>query len=188
MITDSVKSRLLQWRESPEESRDYSEGLRLLADASGNRSYLFSIRDPEKRKDFIDYQLTKYIKLVVSDIQVAEVREMEKKVDEIIKDNLSLDEEKEDAGHRGIRDDHESLPDDIKALYVENLDLLRQIREIHLKLRMITSEEFQKRKDGYCYEADRRPLLSQIIALDKKMHENWKAYDSFVPSEAIVFD
>ncbi|MCM1490715.1 MAG: hypothetical protein NC095_07810 [Muribaculum sp.] len=188
MITDSVKSRLLQWRDSPEESRDYQEGLRLLADASGNRSFLFSIRDPEKRKDFIEYQLTKYIKLVLSDVQIAEVREMEKKVDEIIKENLSLTEEKEDAGHRGRRDDHESLPDEIKALYVENLDLLRQIREIHLKLRMITADEKQKRRDGYCCVADRHPLLSQIISLDKKMHENWKTYDSFVPSEPIVFD
>lgn len=186
MISDKIKSNLLKWMNTPEENRDYNDGLRLLADVSGNRSYLFSIRDPEDRKDFIDYQLTKYIKLVVSDIQIEEVKEMTKKVETIVKENLSLTEEKEDAGHRGRRDDHDSLPDEIKALYVENLDLLRQIREIHLKLRMMTAEEMQNHKDGYCYEADRHPLLAKIIDLDKRMHENWQKYDSY--TEPIVFE
>ena len=186
MISDKFKSSLLEWKNTPEENRDYNDGLRLLADVSGNRSYLFSIRNPEDRKDFIDYQLTKYIKLVASDIQIEEVKEMTKKVETIVKENLSLTEEKEDAGHRGRRDDHDSLPDDIKALYVENLDLLHQIRDIHLKLRMMTAEEMQNHKDGYCYEADRHPLLAKIIDLDKRMHENWQKYDSYV--EPIVFD
>lgn len=183
MITEDIKSRLLEWRETPADNKDYTKGLQLLVDASGRRSFLFSIPVPDLKKDFIDYQLSKYIKLVLSDIQIQEVREMTKKVDSIIKENLSLSEEKEDAGHRGRRDDHDSLPDDIKALYVENLDLLRQIRETHLKLRHINDLEQQSKQDGYCFDADRHPFLKSIIELDKKMHDNWKAYDSYIPTE-----
>ena len=40
----------------------------------------------------------------------------------------------------GKRPDHEDLPDEIKAKFIENLELLRRMRELHLRLRTLSLE------------------------------------------------
>ena len=63
----------------------------------------------------------------------------------------------------GKRTDHDSLPEDVQALYVENLDIVHRI-------------------DGAtCPDSERYPFLKEIIALDKKRVQNWDIYDHFVP-------
>lgn len=178
MFSPEVKAALKKWNNTKQEDRDYDQGLRILVLASGNKSFLRTIPYPEKRKDFIDYHLTKYIRFAISEEERLEVRKMEQTVKQIIKDNQSLSAEKDDAKHRGKREDHDQLPDDIKALYVENLDLLRKIRELHLKLRTLTI-------GSQCPDAERYPFLKEIISLDKKMHKNWKEYDSYIPDNKI---
>lgn len=177
MISDELKSRLLQWHQSSADSRDYHDGLALLAEVSGNRSYLFTIRSPEGKKCFIDYQLTKYIRLVEE--TALDVKEIDRKVSDIVEKNLSLAAEKDEAPHRGRRDDHDTLPDDIKALYIENLDILRQIRDIHMRLRLINEQESSGAVEGHSFDSERLPFLKSIIDLDKKMHDNWKKYDTY---------
>ena len=54
---------------------------------------------------------------------------------------------------RGKRADHDQLPDEIKQLYVENADILRKMRECHVRLRMITPET------STCPDSDRFPGL-----------------------------
>lgn len=179
MFNDSIKAALMEWHNTKDDDKDYRKGLDLLVRASGNRNFLFSIHDPQSRKDFIDYNLTKYIKFVLADAQPQVMREMSDQVEKIVKENLSLSEEKDKADHRGRRDDHDDLPDNIKALYVENLDLLRRIRELHNSLRNLTI--YMNRNGVTCRDSERYPFLKEIIKLDKKMHENWRIYDTFVP-------
>lgn len=181
MLSFEVKNRLKDWNNTPASERDYCKGLTLLVDASGNRSFVYTIRDPNQKKDFIDYQLSKYIRFALSDDERAEVAKMDVQVRKIVKENLSLSKEKDEATHRGKRDDHDSLPDNIKALYIENLGILRRIRELHLKLRQMTAAYRQGTLKTQCIDAERYPFLVEIINLDKKMHSNWKAYDTFVP-------
>ena len=74
----------------------------------------------------------------------------------------------------GKRADHDMLPLEVQALYVENLDILRRMREVHLRLRTMT----EKMKDGeMCPDSDRYPFLKELIELDKKYHSNWETYD-----------
>ena len=74
----------------------------------------------------------------------------------------------------GKRADHDMLPLEVQALYVENLDILRRMREVHLRLRTMT----EKMKDGeMCQDSDRYPFLKELIELDKKYHSNWETYD-----------
>lgn len=183
MLTFEVKNLLRKWNDTDQKDRDYNLGLSLLVQASGNRSFLFSIRCPDKNKDFIDYQLAKYIRFALSDEERQEVARMDVEVKEIVRKNLSLAIEKDNARHSGKRDDHEELPDEIKALYVENLDLLRQIRELHLKLRNMTAAYRAGTLKTQCIDAERYPFLKEIISLDKRMHNNWKTYDTYVPGE-----
>ena len=74
----------------------------------------------------------------------------------------------------GKRIDHDSLPDEIKAKYVENLSILQRMRELHLKLRSLSLDT------APCPDSERYPFLKELIELDKKMHDNWEEYDHFV--------
>ena len=75
---------------------------------------------------------------------------------------------------KGKRVDHDSLPDEIKALYVENLSLLQSMREDHLQLRRLVLD-----KNVTCLDAEQFPFLKDIIEKDERMHENWKKYDEY---------
>ena len=74
----------------------------------------------------------------------------------------------------GKRIDHDSLPDEIKVKYVENLSILQRMRELHLKLRSLSLDT------APCPDSERYPFLKELIELDKKMHANWEEYDHFV--------
>lgn len=179
MINDVNKAALREWMDSPAEGRDYSRGLQLLVAVSGNRMLLFTIPVPEHRKEYIDYQLSKYADIMRNSDAASQVREMTRQVREIVSSNLSLSEEKDANPARGKRDDHDSLPDEVKACYVENLEILRRIRELNLRLRGINDQEAAQNGDSLAFDAKRRPLLETIIDLDKRMHANWKKYDTF---------
>ena len=73
----------------------------------------------------------------------------------------------------GIRADHDLLPAEIQALYVENASILQKMRELHLTLRNFSLDNVA------CPDSERYPFLKELIELDKKYHSNWKAYDSF---------
>ena len=66
----------------------------------------------------------------------------------------------------GKRADHDTLPSEIQALYVENASIMQRMRELHLKLRTLSGAE------ATCPDSDRYPFLKEIIALDKKYHAN----------------
>ena len=74
----------------------------------------------------------------------------------------------------GKRGDHDQLPDEIKALYVENLDIVHRMRELHLKLRTLSLD------GATCPDSDRYPFLKEIITLDKRLHTNWDTYDHYI--------
>ena len=73
----------------------------------------------------------------------------------------------------GKRADHDTLPAEIQALYVENASLIQKMRELHLQLRNLSTQA------STCPDSDRYPFLKEIIELDKRYHQNWKAYDSY---------
>ena len=73
----------------------------------------------------------------------------------------------------GMRADHDLLPAEIQALYVENASILQKMRELHLILRNLSLDNVA------CPDSERYPFLKELIELDKKYHSNWKAYDSF---------
>ncbi|MDE5843677.1 MAG: hypothetical protein K2H35_08090 [Muribaculaceae bacterium] len=59
---------------------------------------------------------------------------MSAQVETIVSEHIPLAAEA-DSQPKGKRVDHDSLPDEIKAKYVENLSLLQRMRELHLRLR-----------------------------------------------------
>lgn len=165
-----------QWLETPSDQRDYSVGALYLLKLSGNQiMYRNLVANPKGKAEFIDYQLQKYYNFRVQSLTHEQVEEMQQQVDVIVAEHISLAANADE--HRtGKRDDHDSLPDEIKAKYVENLSILQRMRELHLKLRSLSLDT------APCPDSERYPFLKELIELDKKMHANWEEYDHFVVS------
>ena len=163
-----------QWLETPSDQRDYSVGALYLLKLSGNQiMYRNVVAQLNRRHDFVDYQIQKYYNFRVQALTHAQVEEMQQQVDVIVAEHISL-AANADEHKTGKRDDHDSLPDEIKAKYVENLSILQRMRELHLKLRSLSLDT------APCPDSERYPFLKELINLDKKMHANWEEYDHFV--------
>ena len=177
-FTEKIK----QWLEKSEDERDYSVGALYLLKLSGNQiMYKNIIAQIDRRRDFVEYQLQKYYNFRVAALTREQVAEMSAQVDTIAADHaLEEDQttEAEDSKRLGKREDHDSLPDEIKAKFVENLSILQRMRELHLQLRKLSLDNVT------CPDSERYPFLKELIALDKKLHANWEAYDHYVAEPA----
>ena len=164
-----------QWLQTPEAERDYSVGALYLLKLSGNQiMYRNIVAQLDRRHDVVEYQLQKYYNFRVQALTHAQVEEMAAQVETIVAEHIPLAAEADKQPQKGKRADHDSLPDDIKAKYVENLSLLKRMRELHLRLRSLSLE------NATCPDSERYPFLKELISLDKKLHANWEAYDHYV--------
>lgn len=190
------------WLDTPAEERDYDQGAIFLLQLSNNQfMYRNLSRNTKKNAQFIEYQIRKYMKFRLADLTHAQVVEMQKAVDKIVA-LRHLDREEtpvkvadntvvtgEDSGtvdapestnvnvssefKAGKRADHDSLPIEIQALYVENGNIVHKMRELHMRLRSLSVE------NATCPDSERYPFLKELIALDKQYHKNWQVYDSW---------
>ena len=174
MMDNKFTELIKQWLETPSDQRDYSVGALYLLKLSGNQiMYRNVVAQLDRRHDFVDYQIQKYYNFRVQALTHAQVEEMQQKVDVIVAEHISL-AANADEHKTGKRDDHDSLPDEIKAKYVENISILQRMRELHLKLRSLSLDT------APCPDSERYPFLKELIELDKKMHANWEEYDHYV--------
>ncbi len=164
-----------KWLQTPEDERDYTVGALYLLKLSGNQIlYKNIVATIDKRHDVIEYQLQKYYNFRVQALTHAQVEEMAAQVETIVAEHIPLAANADEQPQKGKRADHDSLPDEIKAKFVENLSLLQRMRELHLRLRSLSLE------NATCPDSERYPFLKELISLDKKLHANWEAYDHYV--------
>lgn len=173
---DKFTNKLQEFFNTPEEKRDYDKGALMLLQITGNRIMYRNISfNAKKYAKFINYELRKYFNVRLKNITHEEVVQMQAQVDVIVKDHLSLTEDNTAREFKkGKRADHDSLPDEIKALYVENLSITQRMRDVQTQLRLLSVE------GKTCPDNDRYPYLKELISLDKKLHENWEKYDHYV--------
>ena len=171
---------LQAWLALPREERDWDAGALMLLQLSGNKIMYRNISvNPIGKDEFIEGKLQQYLDFRLAELTHEQVKEMQQQVADIVQEHTEFKSEANEAKSfkAGKRADHDSLPDEIKALYVENLDLVHRMRELHLKLRTMSTA------DSACADSDRYPFLKEFIKLDKKLHDNWNVYDHFVTKE-----
>ena len=167
-------NKLQAWLNTPDEQKDYAEGALLLLQLSGNQIMYRNISvNPKGKAEFIKGKLQQYLKFRLAQLTHEQVEQMQQKVDDIVKVTIKPDGDFADF-KAGKRADHDRLPEDIQALYAENLDIVHRMRELHLQLRKLRTANVT------CPDSERYPFLKELIALDKKLHENWDTYDHFV--------
>lgn len=177
-IMDNVLTKKIgDWLRADRAARDYLVGVTFLLQLSGNR---IENRNLTLRPNmgYLESHLQRYYDFRVQELTRAEVAAMQRKVDAIARDVPGLQDEKKVSKEkenvsRGKRPDHDVLPDDIQALYIENLDILHRMREAHLKLRTLSLET------ATCPDSERYPFLKELIELDKKYRSNWQRYDLY---------
>ena len=164
------------WLAQDATERDYAEGAKLLLQLTGNQiMYRNLMANPRGKAPFIEYQLKKHLSFRLNQVTHEQVEQMQAQVDKIVV-NRNLDTKKEKPVNEfkaGKRADHDQLPDEIQALYVENLGIVQRMRELHLKLRSLSLE------NATCPDSERYPFLKELIALDKRLHSNWEQYDYY---------
>lgn len=185
MQTDPEFTKKLQsWLNTPDSKKDYAQGALLLLQLSGNAIMYHNLSVyPQGHAEFITGKLQEYLDYRLQDLTHKEVVAIQKQVDEIVKSHTEFKNPETNPAMEfkaGKRADHDSLPDEIKALYVENLDIVHKMRELHLKLRTLSTEK------SPCPDSDRYPFLKELISLDKRLHANWDTYDHFVAQPPVV--
>ncbi len=180
MIDKKLQKRLREWLESPSDSRNIEEGATILLKINRNvLMYRNAVRFPHKYASHVEYQLKKYYNKNVQEITHEQVEEMARKVDRIESAHLALQEDNPASEFvAGKRADHDTLPLEIQSLYVENKTLVQRMREVHVRLRILTNQP------GICPDSDRYPFLKELIELDKQLHENWARYDAYDTNKA----
>ena len=178
-LNHEFTEKIQQWLDTPHEQRDYEQGALYLLKLNGNQiMYRNLMSNPRGKAEFIEYHLRKHYNFRVKDLTHAQVVAMDKQVEEIVKKHNTFTEDNPAKEFKqGKRADHDTLPDEIQALYVENLSLLQRMREVHLKLRTLSTA------DAPCPDSERYPFLKELIELDTRLHANWDRYDHYTGAE-----
>lgn len=173
---NNLTDKLQVFLDTPREERDWNEGAILLLQLTNNTIMYRNLSiNPKGKAEFIEGKLRAFLKSRREVEAHDEVIILQEQVNAIIENRTEFKEDNEVKEFKaGKRADHDRLPEDIQALYVENLDLVHRMRELHLRLRLLSDSTKQ------VPAAERKPLLDEFINLDKKLHANWDAYDHFV--------
>ena len=172
----NLTENLAEFLATPRESRDWNAGALLLLQLSNNPILYRNISlNPKGKADFIEGKLQQFLKARKALETHKEIEEKQEQVNNIIAQRTEFKETNPAQDFKaGKRADHDSLPENIQSLYVENLDIVHRMRELHLKLRLLSDTTKQ------IPDSERKPLLDEFISLDKKLHDNWNTYDHFV--------
>ena len=184
-----LTEQLQAWLNTPAEKRNIAEGANLVRRIIHNSILASNFeRMPNRFMKMVEYQLGKFLPMRLAEATHEDVVRMTKQVEKINKEH-KLDQplpgkEKDPVERRlqktepfrvGKRKDHAKLPEEIQALYAENLHLMRQMRTCHAHLVILSLDE----KHSSCPDGDRYPFVKEIIALDERYHANWEKYDNY---------
>lgn len=165
-----ITKQMQEFVHADEKDRDYREAAMLLLKVSGNRvEYNNNVANLDSKKQHILKRLSQYLEFRLKAMTKEEVAEMKKKADKIVAEAPKTEERY----RTGIRDDHDSLPDEILAAYKEANDCIQKQKQLHLKIRSLALA------DAPCPDSELFPFVKEIIELDKKRLERWKTYDSY---------
>ena len=166
-ITEAIQGYL----NTPKEERDHDKGAMLLLQVSGNRIQYANImrKGAATMSDFLEYRLGQYLEFRLAKLTHSQVRQMEVKAAEIV----SKSNGEERRVKEGKRDDHDRLPANIQAMYVEVLDCLHKERELHLQIRNLSLRQ------SPCPDSEVYPFVKEILKLDDRRLFCWRTYDTF---------
>lgn len=173
-LTERMQAFIAQEEFTEQEAID---GATMLLQLNRNRAlYSTVIRNPLKFVRKIKYELEKFLPSRLDGLTLNEVVKMDNEITPIIKEHVAVEKAvKEEQGEEtvvlplrnGIRPDHDELPDSIKALWTQNAERWKKIKQLYNLLAEIK------------HPCERYEYLKQMVELWYKYREDMNKYDSF---------
>lgn len=161
-----------RYLEADPAERDHADGARIFLRISGLVHVYNQIMrgGPDNFAPFLESKLRNYYEFRLARMTHEQVAELSAKADSAV----GTADSKEEELRAGKRKDHDSLPEDVRAAYVEALNCLNKERELHLQIRRLALHE------ATCPDSELYPFVKEIVRLDERRLELWKLYDSYV--------
>lgn len=175
----------LQLKEPTEEQ--IIEGATLLLKCNPNRErgiYNTALRRPKATLPWIRTDLKKYYDIRQRGLTTREVEQFNNETVSLVNQTLSqvpstIEQDSEDVplvpvlNIRGQREDHDLLPDEIKAIWERNAERWKSMRKLHATLaRLVASPDYAP--------CDGNELCYQLRQMDTDLRNDYEIYDSFV--------
>ncbi len=182
------------WVQALPGKRDVAAGALMLLRITRNEFlYRSACARPEKYEAIIEAELSKHLRIRLDGLTRQQVASMERAVTEAASESLAAGEPATEpdtaeapqpAGgdaarrilSRGLRPDHEQLPNTIKELVTENGRLFFKMKALF--------EALKKMEDAT--PCDRYELLKQLKELDDRYRSNWRTYDMAQPGAEYI--
>lgn len=169
MITANFDNVIRSWLDAHPDDRDPAQGALILLRVDRNKVfYAQASANPRKYIKEIESRLRSHLTRRQAIPSPEQVQALAREADGIMHPSASIK-----AIKGGKRPDHDSLPDEIKALYVENLELRHKMQQYHLQIRTLLGSEAE------CSREDIRDLVKLLRDTDVKYLRNWKQYDEY---------
>ena len=189
-----LTERIQKWLDTPADERDIVAGATMLLQLNRNQFFYNNVTArPARYAAKLEYELKKHLRIRLDGQTIQDVVRMEKTVlpavektiqeevamvnnrQEMVIDNHEVvidsddDKPQEAVVAKGRREDHDSLPDEIKALFDNAGQLYFSIKQLYETLK--TMENAQP--------CDRYEYLKQLKEADTKYHANLQKYDAY---------
>ncbi len=149
-----------------------------------NNRFLYAniLRRPDKFEDKLVYELRKHLRIRLDGLTRDDVLRLENQVIPTAQKTLaappaaiSTDDELPEAKvARGRRADHDALPAEVQALYDDNLQLYKTIKNVFEQLKAMEQAE----------PCDRYEYLKILYDADRRYRDNLARYDAYVNTGA----
>lgn len=166
-----------RWLNTPKEERDIREGADMMLSLNRNRALYNSIlRRPAQFHAKLEYELRKFLRIRLDNMTLAQVADIEKQVmpsaQEVV-DNppvISTDDEIPDGTHAtGRRKDHDSLPPRIQALFDDNFEVYKTVKQLFEECKAMNGLK----------PCDRYDKVQQLAAAEARYRKNLNEYDAY---------
>lgn len=185
-MDDKLTKKIQDWLNTPAGERDIIAGATMLLQLNHNRvMHANIVRRPERFAGKVEYELRKHLKIRLDGLTVADVVKMEREVMPRVEETLNeapvITTDAELPGAtvaKGKRPDHDSLPEEIQALWDGNIENFHKVKELHERLKGMENAQ----------PCDRYEYLKLLDEADRKYRENLAKYDGFVIGQEPVAD
>lgn len=173
---------IAKWLDTPEEERDLKAGALILLRLTSNRlRYLAMTQQPGRYASIMASELRKWHNFILAAKTREQLEEMKAEAEQtagmIGIDTSEASASEESAGFSGYgkRPDHDSLSDEIRQIYADNLEIRRKMQQLHLRIRTKYAEITD------CTASDVYADVVELLNQEKLYNSNWEQYDSATP-------
>jgi hypothetical protein len=218
MIDPKFTEKIARWLQGDHKSdAQIQEGAMLLLQLNNDRAmYQRIIRRPQRELSFLEYKLRRFLQLRQDGHTIKDVVKIDRDITTQIEPLVKAERFASDAGRlpvpqppekdggndmyvrKGIRPDHDRLPDNIKALWVKNAERWKKIKEAFETCKRLTEpcdryeylkvlketwykyKEDMARYDDYQLTADSKADAAKAPSLTQEQEKELANADSYI--------